>query len=211
MTNDSPDLESAYDLKTADDHRRLYGDWAGTYDRDFVAASGYFLADKVAEAVVAAGGRGPVLDVGAGTGRVAEVLQALGVGPVDGLDISPEMLAVASARGLYRETIVADFTESLPPGVGGYASVVAAGVFTHGHLGPGALPAMLDVAAPGATVAIAVNAAHWDAMGFGPAFAALSARLEILSAPLVRIYAEGAGGPHGDDMAHIVTARTPGG
>jgi SAM-dependent methyltransferase len=47
-----------------------------------------------AELVLAEGGNGPVVEVGCGPGRVAGYLHGLGV-DVSGLDLSPEMVAVA--------------------------------------------------------------------------------------------------------------------
>lgn len=96
-----PSLDSAYGLKTPDDNRALYRAWAETYDSDFVAAMDYQLPVAVAGAFAAVG-RGPILDVGAGTGAVGALLRANGVGPVDGTDLSPEMLAVAGRSGAYR-------------------------------------------------------------------------------------------------------------
>jgi predicted TPR repeat methyltransferase len=56
----------------------------------------------------AARAQAAVLDVGCGTGLAGEALAALGFAVVDGLDISPEMMAVAMARGAYRQCLQAD-------------------------------------------------------------------------------------------------------
>lgn len=97
---EKPDkLDDAYALKTPEDSRRLYADWAASYDAEFAEATGYRLPEAVAAAFAALGGGGPVLDVGAGTGLVAERLSLRGLGPIDGTDISHEMLNVASAKG----------------------------------------------------------------------------------------------------------------
>ncbi|MEL6702347.1 MAG: methyltransferase, partial [Pseudomonadota bacterium] len=93
---DKPDLDGAYALASQDAIRDLYADWADSYDAAFAAARGYALHSHVAAAFVARGGSGPVLDVGAGTGLVGEVLVEHGVGPVDGMDLSQEMLTVAA-------------------------------------------------------------------------------------------------------------------
>ena len=63
-----PDLENAYALSSLDDTRKLYADWAETYDKTFIEASDFVQPQRVAEAFVAAGGAGPVLDFGCGTG-----------------------------------------------------------------------------------------------------------------------------------------------
>lgn len=207
MTENDPSLDAAYSLNGPDDSRRLYSDWAETYDSQFIQGHGYVLADRVAQALADAGGQGPVLDVGGGTGRVAERLTGLGIGPVDGLDLSPEMLEVAKARGLYRRTFVADVTAPLLPEIDGYGAVVSAGTFTLGHVGPEALPQLLGRLRPGGHMVISVHTGHWADKGFAAAFDAFGPRLTALNVTEARIYAEDADGPHAGDMAKIVVAR----
>lgn len=172
-------LADAYALVTPQDSRQLYARWAATYESDFVALNQYVIPDRVAEIFVDAAGRvkGPLLDVGCGTGLVAVALvcgtAADGVDwVIDGVDISPEMLAVSAAktrpdgRPLYRRLIEADLTASAGIADGSFAGVLSAGTFTHGHLGPAALSALVRFGRPGAVFAIGINAEHFAAMGF---------------------------------------------
>ena len=48
------------------------------------------------------GAVGSAADLGCGTGRTGAWLAAHGVGEIDGVDLSPGMLAAARARGVYR-------------------------------------------------------------------------------------------------------------
>lgn len=98
MTQDTPDLHHAYALRTPEDSRRLYAEWAGDYDQSFAAREDYQLHVHTARAFVRAGGQGPVLDVGAGTGLCGAVLADFGVGPIDATDISPECSLSRCAR-----------------------------------------------------------------------------------------------------------------
>ena len=93
-------LEIAYSVETPDDSRNLYRRWANTYDEGFIEATGYVYHDNVVHAFLDAGGAagGAIADVGCGTGVVGVALGDLGVGNVDGLDISPEMLDVARTK-----------------------------------------------------------------------------------------------------------------
>ncbi|MDH3264266.1 MAG: class I SAM-dependent methyltransferase [Paracoccaceae bacterium] len=196
-------LHDAYALKTPEDNRRLYAGWAATYDAEFAEATGYRLPEAVAAAFAALGGAGPVLDVGAGTGLVAERLALRGVGPIDGTDISHAMLGVAEAKGSYRELIEGDATAGLPVPDGAYAGVVSAGTFTLGHLGPAAFPELLRLARPAALFALSINAHHYEEAGFALALAALP--VEGLALDDVPIY-DGEG-VHGADRAFIATFR----
>lgn len=50
------------------------------------------------------------VDLGCGTGRTAAWLRDRGVGALDGVDLTPEMLAVARSRGLHDQLVEADVT-----------------------------------------------------------------------------------------------------
>ena len=86
-----PSLQNAYDLKSPDDNIELYSAWAETYDNDFVENMQYKLHFAVAEEFVLNGGNGLVLDVGAGTGALAQALLQRGNFSIESTDISKEM------------------------------------------------------------------------------------------------------------------------
>ncbi len=204
MSDKTPDLKAAYALKTPEDNRRLYAEWAGDYDEAFATREDYQLHIHTARAFVGAGGQGPVLDVGAGTGLCGAVLAGLGVGPIDATDISSEMLQQAMRKDVYRDAIEADLNDGLPIPRDSYAGVVSSGTFTHGHLGPEVLPALLHVARPGAQFALSINAKHYQALGFADALHKLAGdQIDNLSLPEVRIYGDLAAGPNRDDLALI--------
>ena len=93
-------VDDAYNLETPDDNRRLYAKWASTYDSDFIEANGYVYHENAVGIFLDAGGGagGAVLDVGCGTGIVGVALGDVGEVVVDGIDISTEMLAIASTK-----------------------------------------------------------------------------------------------------------------
>jgi len=202
-----PDLENAYALRTTDDARRLYASWAETYDADFVDSHDFVLPGLVARAFAENGGAGPVLDFGSGTGIVGEELAKLGIGPVDGTDLSPEMLSVAARKGVYRTLVAGDITAGLSLPDNSYGGVVSSGTFPHGHVGPDAIDELLRLAAPGALLALSINGAHFEAAGFAARFRALTGRIRDLVLPEVRFYGNKATGSHKDDTGVIARFR----
>ena len=196
MNDAGSKLQRAYALRSPEECLALYADWAESYDAGFAAAQGYVLPVRVAEAFVASGAPdGAVLDVGAGTGLVAQALRGCGfAGAVDGVDISAEMLAVAGRKGVYRALHVADITRPLPGGCGPYAGIISAGTFTHGHVGPEGLPPLLDVAAPGAVMVLSVNLEVWEAKRFPAALDGLAGRIASVEHLDVPIYGAADGG-----------------
>ena len=166
-------LKAAYAVKSPDDNRELYAKWAATYEQ-FLDDNRYVYARQVAEMFTersAVEGE-PVLDAGCGTGRVGWELSRLGISPVDGIDISPEMLAEAGTMTgpggapSYRRLLEADLTGSIDLGTDSYSGLVSSGAFTHGHLGPDALAELLRVVRPGSVGVIGVNSSIFESNGF---------------------------------------------
>lgn len=171
-------LRRSYALESPEEAAACYDAVADDYDDGFAAPTGYIYPREVAHVflAVATASDAPVLDLGAGTGLVAEHLRAGAPKlEVDGIDISPRMLEQAAAKGLYRRRIVADLTRPLPIPDATYGAFVSAGLFTHGHVGAVVLPELLRIARPGALFCLGINPDFFDGARFGSAFARLVA------------------------------------
>ena len=200
-------LKGAYALSSPADNRTYYRDFARHYDSSFAATLGYVYPDAVARALLACQRPdGVVLDVGCGTGLVGvELHKAQPDLLVDGVDISPEMLAVAAQRDLYNSLYEADLTADVAVLRNGYAAVISAGTFTHGHLGPEPIAGLISCCCSGAQAVIGVNAAHHEAQGFAPFMDELEANGRITSPEYdeVMIY-DGSDQDHAGDTALIM-------
>ncbi|MFH8367416.1 class I SAM-dependent DNA methyltransferase [Streptomyces sp. NPDC018031] len=177
---DHPILKRMYSLGgDVEERTGIYDEWAGNYDRDTVEGLGYvgpaLVAARVAALVPAAT---PVLDAGCGTGLVGGELARRGFTTVDGVDLSPGMLAVAREKGVYRRLARADITRPLPPSPdpGGYGAVVCAGTFTAGHVGPEGLGPLLRATRTGGYLVVTVLTQVWERMGFDRRVAELTRR-----------------------------------
>jgi ubiquinone/menaquinone biosynthesis C-methylase UbiE len=74
-----------------------------------------------------------VLDAGAGTGVLGEILTALGYPNIVGLDASEGMLKIADLKNNYRELTHQFLGQALTFDDDAFALVVSSGVFTQGH------------------------------------------------------------------------------
>ena len=159
-------LKSAYDLKSPSDNIKLYSVWAETYDAGFIDEMQYKLHFSVADEFVFNGGKGLILDVGAGTGALAEALLQKRKFIVEATDISAEMLEIAKSKNIYTRSFLSDLTGEIPADDNTYDGVVSSGTFTHGHVGPGAMRELVRVTKPGGLITISVNEKHWNALDF---------------------------------------------
>jgi len=207
MTTDKKDVSDAYALKTPEESRKLYADWADSYDAEFAGETDYILHIETARAFADAGGTGPVLDVGAGTGLCGAVLADLGIGPIDAMDISPEMLRQAEHKQIYRDLFVADLTQPLPTPAPHYAGVISSGTFTTGHVGPAAIAPLLASAKSGAQFALSINAKHYLSAGFADALTQLEANIRDLTLKDVPIYSPASSSAQKDDRAYVALFR----
>lgn len=148
-------LETAYTQKSPDEVRRLYDDWSASYE-DEIAAAGYAAPIRVAEALAESGAwfAEPVLDFGCGTGLAGKALHDLGFDVIDGVDVSPEMLAKAGAKGLYRNLSLIG-PDDPPPA--GYRTIAAVGVIGPGAAPVGLIDRLLAALAPGGLLGFTLN------------------------------------------------------
>lgn len=90
------------------DVRKGYGHWAATYEDTVLDLMDLRLLAQI-DVVNWAAAR-HVLDMACGTGRIGQWLKTAGVGALEGIDITPEMLAIARSKGLYSRLHLGDIT-----------------------------------------------------------------------------------------------------
>jgi len=88
------------------DVRSGYGEWVATYEQTVEDA----MDIELLAALESVRWEGEVADLGCGTGRTGAWLAERGVEAIDGVDLTPEMLAVARERGVHRKLVEADVT-----------------------------------------------------------------------------------------------------
>ncbi|MDH3295584.1 MAG: methyltransferase domain-containing protein [Acidimicrobiia bacterium] len=219
--SDQPGLDDAYSLDGPDEVRALYRRWADSFETSFISAMGYVYHRNLVEIFVEQAGDRvltdeAVLDVGCGTGVGGVELRSRGAWPIDGLDLSPEMLAKAGekrhdGRPLYRHLMEADVLQPLDIGDNVYGGLISIGTFTHGHVGPEAIDELVRVVRPGGLICLGVNEEFFGRAGFGPYLEALREEGRILESTMIRVPvydAEPGSNAHAADTA-LVTSLVP--
>ena len=144
--------------------RGLFDDYAATFDAHLLGALRYhgheILVDTLKAAAPARRFR-RALDLGCGTGLCGPLLKPLAA-QVDGVDLSPQMIAQARQRGVYDDLVQAEITEHLNITESRYDLVLAADVFTYvGAIEP-VFAALDRVLLPDGLLAFSVEAAPDD-------------------------------------------------
>ena len=205
------DLEKAYSVKTPEDSRKLYAEWAATYNETFIRANDYVypktIATKFNEQVPTTNVI-KVADIGCGTGAVGGYLANLRLNlSIDGFDISPEMLAEATTvkrinkSSVYTDLIEIDLTSELPQK--SYDAMISAGTFTHGHLGPETLYSLIQLVRINGWFVIGINAQHFELRGFADTLREAHNSGVISEAQLFEAQVYGPTSPHFGDTTQI--------
>ena len=171
-------LARAYALRGDDPDAtlKLYADSAETYDHTMLDGLAYRSPQQIAALAALIEERRDVrvLDVGCGTGLLANSLRAHGFNRVDGLDYSAPMLSVAQREGRIDKAFLRDLNGRLGMGAECYDILVSTGTFTHGHVGAECLPGLLALLVPGGHFICTVHRDVWDEGGFGTGLQALT-------------------------------------
>ncbi len=131
-------LQRARSISGSEEARSVYAEWAVSYDRDVFSTLKVTGTDTIADLLhkyTPNTENARVLDAGCGTGAVAVRLKARGFACIDGVDLSPDMLKIARAKGLYRHLTEADLNQPFDLPDSPYTAIVSAGTFTTGHVG----------------------------------------------------------------------------
>jgi predicted TPR repeat methyltransferase len=153
---------------------KLYDQWAKEYDQQLWASGNPYIAIEtgmVGRHVSDYDAR--ILDVGCGTGNMAQVLHQMGYNNLEGLDPSAGMLAVAEQKDVYKKLHPLFLGESIELESESYDAVVASGVLTHGHAPPESLDGIIKITKPGGIIIFSLSKIAYDDHGFGNKMAQL--------------------------------------
>ena len=202
-------LNDAYSVKTPEDNIKLYKVWASSYDDDFAKKNDYRSPVLISNYYDKYSNKNdvPILDVGAGTGLIAEVMNKKNTIDIDAIDISPEMLESAKSKNCYNKLIEADLTKNLDIHNNYYGAIVSAGTFTHGHIGPNALDELLRVTKPSGLFVITIHSKVYVNQNFEQKFQDINEQITDLTFHEEKAYGNNPDKDHGNDTVFITVFR----
>jgi predicted TPR repeat methyltransferase len=154
----SYNLRNVYSAKDSQEAAELYDSWAEDYEQSILswgyttpAVAAWFLGRYVEPK------EGVLLDAGAGTGMMGEILAPLGYKALVGIDISRDMLELARKKGVYKNLRQMELGGQLDLPSDAFAAVIATGVFAAGHAPPESFEELIRTTKPGGYMIFSVR------------------------------------------------------
>lgn len=136
----------------------IYDRWASDYDQETREAMGYRVPERAVDVLRSLVEPGTaVLDAGAGTGLVGELLHQHGFRDLTAIDISTEMLNEARSKEVYRALSQQTLGEALTIPSASFGAVIAVGLFGPTHAPAHAFDELLRVTAPGGYIVFSMR------------------------------------------------------
>ena len=151
-------IQWVYSSTTDQELENRYDQWADEYDRDLDTEFGW-ISPRVASESLAkyVAPTAEILDAGAGTGLVGEVLAKMGFTNLVAMDLSQGMLDEAEKKGVYKEFDKMALGDNLDYPTGRFDAVISVGVFTLGHAPASSLNELIRVTKPGGFIVYSIR------------------------------------------------------
>ena len=160
-----------YTSKDNEELRERYDQWAKEYDEDLEKNHDY-QAPKITAGYITryvpTGAR--ILDVGAGTGLMGEVLTNLGYNNQIAIDLSQGMLDLAQQKNVYQELHQMVLGEILDFPTNSFDAAVSTGVFTQAHAPASSFDEVVRIVKPGGYIIFTLSTDSYKNAGFKEKF-----------------------------------------
>lgn len=155
------------EARSEEEVRAGYDAWADKYDDDHVNFGLLLLTHFLGVFCRhVAPGTAPILDAGAGTGRLGDALSLHGYDHFVGIDLSAGMLEVAASKPGYREIRVQRLGDRLDYPDNSFAAVASLGAFAPNLAGADAFEDLIRVTQPDGYLILSMRTGHEITTGY---------------------------------------------
>jgi len=165
-------VQAIFEAETPQALAKSYDDLATSYDDELDTDISPRRAVEVLVRYCECGER--ILDVGCGTGKVGQILREVGYHSLEGLDISPGMLAEARKKSCYTALHQQDLGGVLSFADGTFDAVVSVGVFLRSHAPSSSFDELIRITRPGGFIVFTLRPEFYNASDFKERLAALT-------------------------------------
>ena len=160
-------VQWVYSSRDNQELEERYDQWSKDYDRDLSTEFEYRSPRRAAEILVAHVPRDArILDAGAGTGLVGEILASMGYRRMVAMDLSQGMLEEARKKGVYEDFHQMVMGETLDYETGSFDAVITVGVLTVGHAPASSLDELVRVTRPNGHIVFSLRPDVHENSGF---------------------------------------------
>ena len=160
-------VQWVYSSRDNQELEERYDQWSKDYDRDLSTEFEYRSPRRAAEILAAHVPRDArILDAGAGTGLVGEILASMGYRRMVAMDLSQGMLEEARKKGVYEDFHQMVMGETLDYETGSFDAVVTVGVLTVGHAPASSLDELVRVTRPNGHIVFSLRPDVYENSGF---------------------------------------------
>lgn len=183
MTEAIKSISELSPSSTEEDAKTTYNSWASSYEVDtqkhgykghVLCVEAFNKAMQSKDVFPHANKDIKILDAGAGTGIIGEMLVKQGYTNIDGLDISQKMLEIAEKKKVYKRIICAPLSDIRIEQIqtAEYDVVLCAGTIVYGQAKPIALDECIRHVRPGGLFIFSIRADSFDPveLGYSPKF-----------------------------------------
>ena len=167
-------IEWIYSSKNNQELLERYDQWAKEYDTDVEQKEDYQAPKRTADFFIKYVPKtSRVLDVGAGTGLMGQLLNILGYDNLVAMDLSKGMLDIARQKGVYRELDQMVLGEALDYATDYFDAAISTGVFTAAHAPVSSFDEIVRIVRPEGYVIFTLSNDSYENAGFKEKFEAL--------------------------------------
>ena len=160
-------IQWVYASKNEQELKERYDKWAATYEEELDRDFGWYGPIRAVESAVKYVAKDArILDAGAGTGLVGELLAERGYTDIVAIDLSPGMLAEARKKNAYSELHQMTMGEPLDFPTDAFDATITVGVLTVGHAPAHSLDELVRVTRPGGRIIYTLRPDLYEEGGF---------------------------------------------
>ncbi len=150
--------EGVYYAKTRQELEESYDRWAEEWDDDATEVFGYLGPEKAQDCIERYLPKtARILDAGAGTGRLGQLLHDAGYSELTAFDLSRGMLKVAERRGVYKALHQMALGDRLDFDDDAFDATACIGTLTTGHAPASGIDELIRVTRPDGLIVVTLN------------------------------------------------------
>jgi len=175
MSEKTDKVHWVYSAKNSQELAERYDQWAKEYEQDLLSENYTGPEPAVEELVKYVSKEAKILDVGAGTGLVGQLLHQRGYQNLEAMDLSAGMLSEARKKNLYKYLHQGVLGTALDFPSDTFDAIISVGTFTLGHAPSRGFDELIRITKPGGYIVFTIRPDYYENSDFKDKLPALEA------------------------------------